>query len=270
MTVRRKWLWVCLPLFMLGLGSCARRSAPPREPEARAPYDRGTEGASAPAASLTSHVGNAGPRLGVGTTPSSLGWGADDRAHPDRFAVNPVDLSEMVWVPAATFQMGSTQEEMDRQWSENRWVPAWRSLEKGERPPHTISRWAAKAREFNQDERPVHQVTLTRGFWLGRREVATEQYQHYLDATGRDPAVDEWPSFAERERLPAVWVMWRDAKAYAAWAGCCLPTEAQWEWSARGPERRIYPWGDTWDRAKCNSAEYWAGKALRGDALWEA
>lgn len=208
-----------------------------------------TLSSGARAADLTSHLGRVGPQIEADATPSTLGWGADDQAYPERFAVNPADLSEMVWVPAGALLMGSTPEQIVDLWTENGWLPEWSNI--------------------LGNEQPAHEVLLSQGFWLGRHEVSVGQYAAFLTATGRE-APPEWPALEVWARRPVTHVSWHDAEAYSEWSGCALPTEAQWEWAARGPDGRAYAWGDAWDRTRSNSAEWWAGEALCDQRAYDA
>lgn len=101
--------------------------------------------------------------------------------------------------------------------------------------------------------RPAHFVSL-KPYFIDRTEVTNEQYRKFVEATGYDPPA-AWKdgSFpAGEERFPVTGVAWYDAAAYAAWAGKRLPTEAEWEFAARGVEGRKYPWGDEWDASLAN------------------
>ena len=73
------------------------------------------------------------------------------------------------------------------------------------------------------------------GFWLQQHEVTNEEFRRFHRG-------HVFPAGAERH--PVVNVTWREALAYAVSLGGTLPSEAQWEFAARGPERREYPWGD--------------------------
>ena len=146
--------------------------------------------------------------------------------------VNPIDNAPMVWVPWGTFTMGSAS---DIGYS---------------------------------DEHNAHSVTLS-GFWIYQYEVTVAQYRTFCTATSRAlpsfPAGYSWAgktdwTDATLQRHPMVNVTWADAKAYAAWAGVSLPTEAQWEYAARGRSDDNYPWGGAattdnlyvgWDQSKC-------------------
>jgi len=95
-----------------------------------------------------------------------------------------------------------------------------------------------------EDERPKHQVWLP-AFFMDLYEVTTEQYAVFLAATnGAVPWQWTTVDLSQHGDRPVIGVDWSDADAYCRWKRKRLPTEAEWEKSARGTDGRLYPWGN--------------------------
>jgi formylglycine-generating enzyme required for sulfatase activity len=111
-----------------------------------------------------------------------------------------------------------------------------------------------------RNEQPTHQVTLS-GYCIDRTEVTVKAYESCvaakdcsvalptIDSTrGYSPdGVKQWSRYcnqSDRPDHPINCVDWEQASAYCRWVGKRLPTEAEWEYAARGSDGRRYPWGN--------------------------
>ncbi len=153
-------------------------------------------------AGLVFAVGSYGRMHVVAASPVTMvvGSGAAP-APPEEVKVNPKDGLKYVHIPAGTFTMGCSPGD----------------------------------EECQADEKPAHRVTLTKGFWIGQTQVTVGAYKRFIAATGRK--IHSAPAFNPNwsiDDLPIVSVTWDEAHDYCAWAGGRLPTEAEWEYAARG------------------------------------
>lgn len=101
---------------------------------------------------------------------------------------------------------------------------------------------------------PDNQPASLPAFYIDMHPVTNAGYAAFTAATGH-PAPQHWEEGKPPDELaghPVVNVTYRDAEAYAAWAGKRLPTAAEWEKAARGPDGSVFPWGSQETPAKCN------------------
>ena len=144
----------------------------------------------------------------------------EEKVHPGDETTNRQDGAAMVWVPSGKMEMGSNSDSV-------------------------IGKVITSAK-------PVHTVYVS-GCWMYKYEVTVKEYQRFCTETHHNmPTMPDW---GWKDDHPVVNVCWQDAADYAKWAGGRLPTEAEWEYAARGGKDAAYPWGNEWNGMLCHNAQ---------------
>jgi sulfatase modifying factor 1 len=175
--------------------------------------------------------------------------GQDDQQDPaennagDTYIVQGASNMEMIWVVPGTFTMGSPTSEEGRSSDENQ-----------------------------------HEVTLTKGFWLGKYEVTQAQYEAIM--TGNAGGSSATPSrFSNNPNRPVETVSWNDVQVFLTRLNAAeeaagrlpagmayqLPTESEWEYACRAGTTTAFSWGDTASSTQANFYPY--GGAAKGPKL---
>lgn len=161
------------------------------------------------------------------------------------------DSMEMVFVPSGTFLMGSSNKQIDM------------AMDDCKKMYHGES--DCQRHIYLRQEQPQHEVYLD-AFWIDKTEITNAQYCRFLNTEGNKTINGvKWfePGAGHRgviyghiqetdrvftpevgyENYPVIEVSWYGAKAYCDWVGGRLPTEAEWEYAAKGTSNNMYPWG---------------------------
>lgn len=168
----------------------------------------------------------------------------DEKTKKTEEITETIKAPEMVQIPAGSFLMGTSEEQIGILVDAEDWAEEWRQD------------------DLFQLEQPQHSINLPE-FEIGKYPISNLEYYSFVYNTGhRVPK--NWIGFHFEDGMasyPVTGVSKSDALAYCEWISKSLnkpyrlPNEAEWEKAARGKEGRIYPWGDFFDPWRCNTLE---------------
>jgi formylglycine-generating enzyme required for sulfatase activity len=145
------------------------------------------------------------------------------------------DGKEMILIPACSFVMGRNQGRAN------------------ERPEHTVAVNAIYVDRYPVTQAEYQRFVQETGHPVPCYKVEWADHEYNWDAETATPPADKVDH-------PVVMVSWEDATAYAVWSQKRLPTEAEWERVARGPDGYLWPWGDDFGQGRCNTKELNIGR----------
>ncbi len=172
--------------------------------------------------------------------------------HVPSHAVNSADGAVWVYIPAGTFTMGLTSQQ----------VALLRS--------HCNS---SGCQELYRASSPAHKVSLD-AFWIYQTEVSNGMYARCVAAGACTPprrrsgaSRKSYYGNPKYNNYPVTWVSWEQARTYCRWAGGRLPTSAEWEYAARGKDGRLFPWGNSFPSPSQANVNEFYNAFLPVDAL---
>jgi formylglycine-generating enzyme required for sulfatase activity len=153
-------------------------------------------------------------------------------------------IPEMVLIPQGKAWIGTSDDQIQFMLHYEEWAQEW----------------------YDSDlftvEQPQHEVMVP-AFKIGKKPITNDEYYSFLNDAGfRIPKGWIGLHYLDGQaNHPVTSVSWEDALAYISWLSSKtgqafrLPNEIEWEKAARGPDKRIYPWGDKFDPWRCNTSE---------------
>jgi formylglycine-generating enzyme required for sulfatase activity len=111
----------------------------------------------------------------------------------------------------------------------------------------------------DSDETPMHEVCFDKPFWIDVYEVTNDQYG--------EAHAEDCMNWSKGGNQPRIYIDWYASAAHCESRGARLPTEAEWEYAARGPDGLIYPWGNDFECRHGNFDDeivYYTNRAIEG------